>query len=115
MIRSKIELVYDACDGVKKGIIEVSVTSFNSDGNGNNYKVVDCVVFEDGSKLTINQKDYYMNNQQINDADLLVRDLAIFTGISKTEREWLKIKLMLFELTKQAPLYFSVANDWELC
>lgn len=115
MIQSKIDLVYDARDGVKKGKIEVSVIAFNSDANGTIYKVVDYVVFEDGSKLTINQKDYYMNNQQINDADLLVRDLAIFTGMSKTEREWLKIKLMLFELTKQAPIYKSVSEDWELC
>ena len=115
MIQSKIELVYDARDGVKKGNIEIAVVGFNSDINGTTYKVVDYVVFEDGSKLVINQKDYYMNNEQINDADLLVRDLAIFTGMSKTDREWLKIKLMLFELTKQSPIYKSVSEDWELC
>lgn len=115
MIKSKIELIYDARDGVKKGYVEIEVIGFVSDKSGNTYKVVDYIVFEDGSKMSINQKDYRMTNTQINDADILVRDLAVFTNMNKTDREWLKIKLMLFEITKQAPVYKSLSEDWEIC
>lgn len=114
MIRSKKELVYDARDGVKKGIIEIDVVDYFSNKNISTYNIVDYVVFEDGSKMVINQKNYIMNNQQINDADVQLQQLMDFTGMYKTDREWTKIKLMLFQLTKSAPVYSSVSDDWEL-
>lgn len=114
MIRSNRELIYDARNGEKQAIIEVTVTGLATDSQGATYKVSDYAVLEEDSRMQINQKDYRMTNEQINDADLLVRDLAVFAGLSKTERDWLKIKLMLFQLTRQSPIYGSVASDWEL-
>lgn len=115
MIRSKIELNYDARDGEKKGFIELEITDYSTDKLGATYKVIDYLVFEDGSKMTIKTKEYRMSNEQIDNADVLVRDLASFSGMPKTEREWLKIKLMLLHLTKDSPIYFSTSEDWELC
>ena len=115
MIQSLKELLIDARNGEKKAKIFIEIDGYAADKYVTVYKVKDYAVDENNSKVLIASKDYRMTNEQINQADLQLHSENDFSNLSKTEREFLKIKLMLFYLTKQSPLYCSAAEDWELC
>lgn len=114
MIKSTIELVYDARNGEKQAIIQIEITSWVTNQIGVTYTVNDYAVGENEAKQLINTKDVFYTNEQLNQMDVLISSNTDFTGMSRTEIEWLKVKNALLYVTQQAPVYGSIASNWIL-
>lgn len=114
MIKSIVELIYDARNGEKIAVIEIEVTIWVTNQEGVTYTVNDYAVDANGAKQLIAAKDLYYTNDQLNQMDLLISSTTDFTGLSRTEIEWLKVKKALHYVTQQAPVYGSIANQWVL-
>jgi hypothetical protein len=114
MIKSTKELIYDARNGEKKAVIQIEIASWITNQDGVTYTINDYAVFQDSSKQLINTKEVNYRPEQINEMALIVISSSNFTGLSRTEAEWLKVKIALLFVTQQLPVYGSTATDWEL-
>ena len=112
MIKSTIELVYDARKGEKKAVIQMEITSWITNHAGITYTVNDYAISANGSKQLINTKDVFYSVDQVDQMDLLISSTIDFAGMSKTEIEWLKLKKALLYVTKQLPVYGSAPENW---
>lgn len=114
MIKSTIELIYDARNGEKIAVIQIEITNWITNQNGVTYTVNDYAVGENDAKMLINTKDVFYTSEQIDQMDALISSNTNFTGLSRTEIEWLKVKKVLHYVTQQAPVYGSIASNWVL-
>lgn len=112
MIKSTTELNYDARHGGKHAVIEIEISSWLTNQAGVIYTVNDYAVGENEAKQLINSKDVFYTSEQINQMDELISSTTDFTGLSRTEIEWLKVKKTLLYVTQQAPVYGSNAANW---
>lgn len=114
MIQSTKSLIYDARNGNKQAIIQVEITSYVTNKDTVTYTVNDFAVDDLGAKQLINTKETSYTSVQINEMEALICSSANFVGLTRTQSEWLKVKLALLFVTKMNPIYGSTANDWEL-
>jgi len=114
MIKSTIELIYDARNGAKQAIIQIEIAGWRTNQEGVTYTVNDYALGENEAKQLINSKEVNYTVAQINEMDVLIGSYANFTGLSKMEVEWLKVKQALLFVTQQAPVYGSLTNQWVL-
>jgi len=114
MIRSKIELVYDARNGIKKGIIYIKVESYNTLKDIVTFNVIDYLIDENGVEQTINQKEVTYPDSTIDAISSYVSQIIDVSQMTKTEKDNTELTHGLLIETQQNPLYNSVANDWEL-
>lgn len=114
MIQSKKELVYDARNGEKKGIILVDIISWNTLKEVTTYNVIDYVLLPNGSKEIINQKEVTYTSEQLDEIDSLLENTNDYASLSKTAKDFLKASQGLLLVTQQKPIYGSLPEDWQL-
>jgi hypothetical protein len=114
MIKSTTELIYDARNGEKKAVIQIEIDGWIVNKDTVIYTVNDYAIGQNEAKQLINSKEVTYTVSQVNEMDLLVSASENFTGLSKMEVEWLKVKKALLLVTQQAPVYGSLANQWVL-
>lgn len=112
MIKSTTELIYDARNGEKQALIQIEVDGWKTNKEGLTYTINDFAIGANESKQLINSKEVSYSTAQINEMDVLVSASGNFTGLSKMEVEWLKVKMALLYVTQQLPVYGSIANQW---
>jgi hypothetical protein len=114
MIQSTKELIYDARNGEKQAIIQIEIASWRTNQEGVTYTVNDYAIGENEAKQLINSTEVNYTAAQINEMDVLISSKSSFTGFSKMDAEWQKVKIALLFVTQKSPVYGSTANDWKL-
>lgn len=114
MIKSIVELIYDARNKEKQAIIQIEIDSWRVNHDTVTYTVNDYAIGQNEAKQLINSKEVTYTVDQINQMDVLVISAMNLTGLPKMEVEWLKIKKALLLVTQQSPVYGSTANQWVL-
>lgn len=112
MIKSTIELNYDARNGEKQAVIEIEISTWVTNPAGVTYTVNDYAVGANNAKTLINSKEVFYTTEQIDQLDGLITSTTDFTGLTRTEIEFLKVKKALLYVTQQAPVYGSIAANW---
>jgi hypothetical protein len=118
MIQTKTEFYYqDRGDGLAK--IKVEITDYVTDANGCTFTVKDWAILADGTRTLYNTKTVTYPNAKLDQLDAYVEANNDFTGMTKTEKDWAKIKIALLLDTQTNPLpsgltiYRLQPNDWE--
>lgn len=113
MIKSTIQLLYDARNGQKQAIIEMEVKNWETGPEGVKYFVRDYAVNGTVREL-INEKEVFYFWDQINSLNEYIESINTYTGLSKKELEYTKIQHALLIETKTNPVYCSTAENWVL-
>jgi hypothetical protein len=105
--------------GDKIAKIKIEIESFATTKTGVVYKVNDWAVEEDGTRTLYKTKDVPYSNETINGLDAYISANNDFTGMTKTEREWAKMKVALMLDTQTnllgsgTTIYRLNPSDWE--
>lgn len=113
MIKSTIPLSYDARNGEKLAIIELEITNWNSSFDGITYYVRDYAINDDVKEF-ISEKSVSYSWDQINSLNDYIENIYIYSGMTKKEIEFNKIKHALLLETQTRPIYSSTAQQWVL-
>lgn len=115
------------CDlrGSKKAIIQIEIGSYESTIQGTTYVVNDYTVTydEEGNviKQPINTKSVFYSAAKINQLNKYLEDNNDYSGMTKIERDWTKIKQGLLIDTQTnlyddgLTIYRLSPNEWVLC
>lgn len=113
MIKSTTELNYDARNGEKQGIIQVEINNWLVNQSGVTYTVNDHAV--NGSvKTLINSVDRFRTWEELNLLNEHLKNTYDYSGLTKKEIEFLKVKHGLLFETKTKPIYGSIPENWVL-
>jgi hypothetical protein len=105
--------------GDKIAKIKIEIESFATTKTGVVYKVNDWAIQEDGTRTLYKTKEVSYSNETINQLDAYISANNDFTGMTKTEREWAKMKIALMLDTQTNLLgsgttsYRLNPSDWE--
>lgn len=111
MIKSNIPLLYDARDGEKRGTVEIAVNGWTVNKEGISYTASDyCVT--DGVKTWISDKSVFRSWDQLNSLNDYLESSNDYSGLTKKQREFRKVKHGLLLETQTTPVYGSVASNW---
>ncbi|MEO8534255.1 MAG: hypothetical protein ABI441_10905 [Flavobacterium sp.] len=124
MIKSKIPAFCDLRSS-RKAIIQIEIDSYESSPEGTRYLVNDYAINDDGegnfTKQLINTKSVFYTAEKINQLNEFLETSYEYSGMSKIERDWTKVKQGLL-IETQTNLYddgltvFRLnPNQWELC
>lgn len=123
MIKSTIKLGCDLRNRKKEAIvlIELQETVTEIDGK-KNFNIIDYAVNDDDARTMINSKPYSQTPEQIDAIDAYLEANNDFSGMTKTQKESLKLKLGLLYFVKNdfvdeeqtELIYGSVPSNWEL-
>lgn len=113
MIKSTIELDYDAREGVKQAIIQLEVDGWTTNKAGVTYTVNDYAVNGDVKEL-IDTVVRFRSWDQLNSINDYLKTIYDYSGMTKKAIEFLKVKHGLLLETQTKPLYKSVAANWVL-
>lgn len=117
MIQTKQPISYED-RGDKESILLVEIDSFKTTKEGTTYLVHDWV-FVDGVKTIHNAKEVFYPNAQMDAISAYIDANNDFTGLTKTQREWAKIKIALMLDTQTnlletgKTIYKLTPQDWE--
>ena len=111
MIKSNTALLYDARDGEKRGIVVIAVNSWVANLEGITYTATDYCVTE-GVRTWIGEKTVFRSWDQLNSLNDYLESSNNFSGLTKKQREFMKIKHGLLLETQTKPVYGSVASNW---
>lgn len=118
MIQTKEPIVYgDRSD--KVAIIKVSIKSFFTTKDKVTYLVEDYAINELGEEEIISAKEVEYSNEQIDQLSAYIDSQNDFSALTKTQREWEKVKigLMIDTQTQLLPsgktIYKLTPQDWE--
>lgn len=118
MIQTKTAFYYqDRGDQLAK--IKVEIENFVTDKNGATFTVNDWAIAEDGTRTLYNTKYVRYTNETLNQLDAYIEANNDFTGMTKSEKEWAKIKIaLLFDtqtnlLQSGFTIYRLQPTDWE--
>lgn len=124
MIKSTIPAYCDL-RGSKKAIIQIEIDSYESTPLGTNYVVKDYSISDDGNgnqiKQLINTKTVFYSAEKINALNQFLEDVNDYSGMTKIERDWTKVKQgLLFDTQTNLydddlTIYRLNPNNWELC
>ncbi|WP_035647309.1 hypothetical protein [Flavobacterium sp. ASV13] len=124
MIKSNLPAYCDL-RGSKKAIIQIEIDSFESTPAGTNYVVKDYALSDDGNgnqiKQLINTKTVFYSAEKINDLNQILESTHDYSGMTKIERDWTKVKQGLLMDTQtnlyddDLTIYRLNPNNWELC
>ncbi|MRX40577.1 hypothetical protein GJU43_14910 [Flavobacterium sp. LC2016-23] len=115
------------CDlrGSRKAIIQIEIDSFESTPAGTNYVVKDYAIsYDEEGNLTkqlINTKSVFYSAEKINQLNVFLESIYEYTGMSKIDRDWTKVKQGLLIDTQTnlyedgLTIYRLTPNNWELC
>lgn len=118
MIQTKTAFFYED-RGDKLAKIKVEIDSYSTDKNGTSYIVNDWAVQEDGTKTLYKTKTVRYSNETIDNLDAYISANNDFKGMTKTEREWNKLKFALMLDTQTnllgngTTIYRLQPSDWE--
>lgn len=113
MIKSTIPLIYSVRDVQKIGIISIEVASWLVDSSGITYTVNDYAVNGDIRAL-IHSKEVFRSWDQLNSLNDYLESLNDYSGMTKKEKEFMKVRHGLLLDTQTKPVYVSKAADWIL-
>lgn len=113
MIKSNIPLLYHTRSGEKRAIIEVAINSWQLKANGITYTITDYKI-ENGSREWISEKELTYSWDQLNSLNEYLDLKYDYTGLSKKQIEFLRVKHALLLETQTNPIYLSKASDWVL-
>ncbi|MWB93001.1 hypothetical protein GON26_01380 [Flavobacterium sp. GA093] len=113
MIRSTVPLLYDARNGEKSAIVEIEIPSWQTGQDGITYNVRDYAINNDVKEF-ISSKFVFYSWDQINSLNDYIESIYVYSGLTKKETEYLKVKHALLLETKTRPIYGSNANLWVL-
>ena len=123
MIRSTIKLKCDQRNRQKEAIvlIELQETLTEVDGK-KNFNILDYAVNDDNARTLINSKPFSQTPEQIDAIDAYLEANNDFSGMTKSQKETLKLKLGLLYFVKNdfvdeaqtELIYGSVPDNWEL-
>jgi len=105
--------------GDKIAKIKIEIESFATTKIGVVYKVNDWAVQEDGTRTLYKTKEVSYSNETINQLDAYISANNDFTGMTKIEREWAKMKIALMLDTQTnllgsgTTIYRLNPSDWE--
>ncbi len=105
--------------GDKIAKIKIEIESFATTKTGVVYKVNDWAIQEDGTRTLYKTKEVSYSNETINQLDAYISANNDFTGMTKTEREWAKMKIALMLDTQTnllgsgTTIYRLNPSDWE--
>jgi hypothetical protein len=117
MIQTKQPIVYgDRSDKTAK--IKIVIHSYSATPTGATYLVNDYAVI-DGKDEIISAKEVSYSNEQIDQLSAYIDSTTDFTGFTKTQKEWAKIKIGLMIDTQTnllesgKTIYKLTPQDWE--
>lgn len=105
--------------GDKIAKIKIEIESFTIDKLGATYKVNDWAIQEDGTRTLYKSKEVRYSNEQIDNLESYIMANNDFTGKTKTQREWAKMKIALMLdtrtnlLSSGTTIYRLNPSDWE--
>jgi len=117
MIQTKNIVPYGDRDS-KQGKIMIEVRPLEMTKKGINYLVIDWDISLSPAEA-ISSKEVFYDNTKINQLDTYLESTNDFSGLTKSEKEWTKVKLALM-LDTQSNLFLNGKtirglnpNDWE--
>lgn len=113
MIISTVELLYDARNGQKWAFIEMAIAEWEVSLTGIKYTVIDHAIKNDVREF-ISKKVVAHSWDQINSLNDYLESQNDYSGLSKKDHEFLKVKHALLLETKTNPVYSSLSNQWIL-
>lgn len=113
MIKSTKPLLYHARDGQKFGIIEVAINSWTTTKAGIIFTVTDYDI-SNGVRVFVDEKEVPRSWDQLNSLNDYLESINSYSGLTKMEMEFLKVKHGLLLDTQTKPIYCSEASDWVL-
>jgi hypothetical protein len=118
MIQTKTAFFYED-RGDKFGKIMLEIVNYSATPQGIYYEVRDWAIDENAKKTLCSQKNVLYTNEQIDALDIYIEDNNDLTALTKSEKEWEKVKiaLMLDTQTNLLPtgltIYRLTPGDWE--
>ena len=117
MIQTKMAIVYGDRSN-KSAIIKIDIHSFSTTKDGTIYLVNDYAVIN-GIDEIISAKEVAYTNDQIDNLNAYIEANNDFTGLTKTQKDWQKIKIGLMLdtqtnlLASGKTIYKLTPSDWE--
>lgn len=126
MIKSTIKLKYDSRNRRKEAFITIELKELETIDGVKRFMVIDSIDTENGGKMQIFSKSYYQTPEQIDALDAYLISNNDFSGMGRTERDYLKLRLGLLHFVKNdfvnedqteviygaTPYQFVLESDW---
>lgn len=126
MIKSTVKLKYDIRNRRKEAFIVIEIKEKETIEGTKRFEVIDSIITEEGGKMQISSKNYFQTPEQIDALDAYLLANNDFSGMGRTERDYLKLTLGLLHFVKNdftdagqteiiygaSPNQFVLESDW---